>query len=936
MNPLLQSFIHESRDHIEQASRCLLLLEADPHALPILDELFRAMHTIKGSSGLFEEYRVFTRFLHLIEDHLDQVRSGEDQLQPTAIDTLLNALDLIVYWLDALENTEALPSDAEYVFAEESARLKQGLQAHRQNEASFEAQTEPQTVVKNPPTSLATKSAAPEHPVWWQQVKESQRQQLLIQALDQQQDDSDQKTWFLIRYQPAPECFFIGQDPLFSVRQMPGVMWYRAEPSEPWVNLEDLDPYRCVLGFQLLAYASLPEVQEHWRYVADQVTWIVWPTDLHPAQLFVFPTGEMGATDFYQPFVQQAKQALQVGDISSMKKKLKPVQELSAGQLWQHSVVRWIAWILERIAPEKDQHQPATWQLEALNSLLEALVSSVWQWQPLAPSSAAPEKQQSPALPPNGERGTDESGGVQSRVKQAEKVLIEQLLQNQIAVLTHNQDSHQDSSLSAGCIASVHQVLRRLIRPLGLNEADLNAARQHANAATALIDWIETQALPACQATAVESSPPTPISPPPHSAVEPDPVSARPVAVQTERPERESVTTTQANLSIRVEQKRIDELMNLAGELIVAKNALPFLESRAREGMEPLLLAREIKAQHANLDRITERIQATVMAARMVPFSGVFARFPRLVRDLSRKMNKQVELVLEGEETQADKNLLDRLADPLVHLIRNSLDHGLETPEERQAAGKPPQGRIILSAQAQDDRVLLMVIDDGRGIDCEKLKQKAYQRGLIDEAKLDSLTQEQALQLIFLPGLSTAETVSDVSGRGVGMDAVNSVLQEIGGRISVNSQPGQGTQLQISLPLSMAVARVMMVDIGGQDFGVPMSMIGETVRIATEKIHGIKNHEAITLRDSLIPLRRARQLLSLPPLPSRTEEAILILEVQGQRLGLIIDDFRQGIDIVQKPMEGIMANYTIYSGSALMGDGRVLLVLNLPELLKLN
>jgi two-component system chemotaxis sensor kinase CheA len=321
----------------------------------------------------------------------------------------------------------------------------------------------------------------------------------------------------------------------------------------------------------------------------------------------------------------------------------------------------------------------------------------------------------------------------------------------------------------------------------------------------------------------------------------------------------------------------------------------------------------------------------------MTPVSFVFQRFPRLVRDIARRLGKEVELVLEGESTEADKNVIEALADPLVHIVRNALDHGIEAPSVRQAAGKPASGRLVIGARHEADRVLIEVSDDGKGIDPAGIRRKAYEKGLIDEAQLERMSDAEAVNLVFLPGFSTAEQVSDLSGRGVGMDAVRSAVEKLGGAVRLTSETGKGSRLQLSLPLSMAVSSVMIVESAGALYGVPMELVVETVRIPQSAVHGIGHHRAAVLRERIVPLRPLNDLLLLgreQVANADDELATLVLRVQGQYVGLVIDDFREVVEVILKPMAGILGGMDAYSGSALMGDGSVLMVLNPKELLQ--
>ncbi|SDX38867.1 two-component system, chemotaxis family, sensor kinase CheA [Allochromatium warmingii] len=390
------------------------------------------------------------------------------------------------------------------------------------------------------------------------------------------------------------------------------------------------------------------------------------------------------------------------------------------------------------------------------------------------------------------------------------------------------------------------------------------------------------------------------------------------------------------NRTLKVDQSKIDRLMNLIGEMVVAKNALPYLAARAEERYGVRELSREIKAQYGVINRIAEEMQDAIMQIRMLPVSFVFQRFPRLVRDIAHKLGKEVRLIMDGESTEADKNIIEALADPLIHIVRNSLDHGLETPEQRRAAGKSPEGRLTISSRQESDRVLIEISDDGRGIDPTVIRHKAYEKGIIDETALERLSDQEAINLIFAAGFSTAEQITDLSGRGVGMDVVRNAIARVNGTIDLRSRVGAGTQLRLSLPLSMAVTNVMIVESAGQRFGVPMDAVAETVRVAQRDIRLIKKRLTTVLRGRLVPLVALNDLLALDAAQLANDDdelAVLVVRIEKEYLGIIVDDCRETIDIILKPLAGFLGNLAGYAGSALLGDGSVLLILNPRELL---
>jgi two-component system chemotaxis sensor kinase CheA len=399
----------------------------------------------------------------------------------------------------------------------------------------------------------------------------------------------------------------------------------------------------------------------------------------------------------------------------------------------------------------------------------------------------------------------------------------------------------------------------------------------------------------------------------------------------------EEAAGSPANKVLKVGQEKVDRLMDLIGEMVVAKNSLPYLAQRAEQVFHQRELAREIKAQYTVINRIAEDMQHAIMQVRMLPVGTVFQRFGRLVRDISKKLGKQVQLVIEGEETEADKNVIEALADPLIHIVRNSLDHGLGTPDVRVRLGKPAMGTIRIVARQESDRVIIEISDDGSGVNAERVRNKAVERGLIPADRAASLSDDEAVQLIFLPGFSTADKISDLSGRGVGMDVVRTAVDRINGSVELSSVQGKGMTVRLSLPLSMAVTNVMVIESAGRRFGVPMDLIVETVRVHGDDVHSFKQARTTVLRGRIVALRALNDLLALDAEPLRNAEgelAVLVVRNGSESVGLLVDQFHGASDIILKPMEGVLAGLIGFAGTALMGDGGVLMVLNPKELLQ--
>jgi two-component system, chemotaxis family, sensor kinase CheA len=391
--------------------------------------------------------------------------------------------------------------------------------------------------------------------------------------------------------------------------------------------------------------------------------------------------------------------------------------------------------------------------------------------------------------------------------------------------------------------------------------------------------------------------------------------------------------------SLRVEEQRVDRLFALVGEMIVAKNTLGWLAGRTAEAADPFGIVRPLRDLHALVERLTRDMHDAVVRIRTVPVGQVFDRFPRLVRDLSLRLGKPADLAIEGEATSADKTVVDALFEPVMHLVRNSLDHGVERPEERRARGKPDRATVVLRAFHANDRLVVEISDDGGGIDLAAVGRKAVLAGVLDEAQLALLTDAEVAALIFAPGLSTMEETSDLSGRGVGMSAVRMAIERIGGSVGIRTLRHRGTTISLELPLTLALLRIVTVSACGRRFGAPLDDVAETIRLPDSRIQRIRGRRAFTWRDQVVPLHPLGRLLELPEEPGQgqrrgdaDDRLVLVVRAGGGVFGLEVDGIGDRLEVALRPMDGLLANIPAYLGTTLQGDGGVLLILNLKEL----
>ncbi|MBE7245860.1 MAG: chemotaxis protein CheA, partial [Actinomycetospora chiangmaiensis] len=826
-NALLAQFIPEARELLERAGSGMLALEK-AHSAEALDEIFRAVHTLKGTSGLFE-IAPLTNLVHAAEDLLVEVRAGKLALESEIVDGLLDSLDLVGHWIDVLETREVLPDDAEAAMAGRVAALRGWLEAGGPAAAA----------------SPVERQAAPD---WLGALPEAERQAAYTAG-------APLVAW---SYEPDESCFFRGDDPAHLVAQAPGLLGLRVRPLAGVPPLETCDPVMSWLRFEALCAAPVEAVTEHLRYVSDQVQL----SPIAPEDLIILDGPEDDA-EVFGDFGTRARGLVATGARADLKAAAAALLGIIGPATRQAAALRWIA----ALAP--------TAEADALLRLVSAIDGAAPEAGPTAPAAMAPAQASAPA-----------SIGAEAPLRQrAEAILAAQAEMLAVPV---------EATLSAGRLESVRTVVRRCLRHLAPTRAEaLNAALARSG---------DAAALRAALRPAEDPAPAIAAAPAPKDAPKPVPSAASsPAAPPAEASEIGSGAGPARML--RVDQAKVDTLMNFAAELVVAKNGLAYLAGRVEQVSGSRQLGREIKEQYAVIDRIAQSLQVGVMAIRMMPVSQVFQRFPRLVRDTTRKLGKEVELVIQGEDTEADKNVLESLADPLIHMVRNALDHGIETPADRVAAGKPARGTLRLSARQENDNVIIEVADDGKGIDPEVVRDKALRVGLITPDQAAQMAPEEFVNLVFAPGFSTKEQVSDLSGRGVGMDVVRNAVRKAGGDVWLASRLGQGSCVTVQLPLTMAVTRIVTVEASGQQYGVAMDAVAETVKVPRGQIHRIKQRETFVLRDAVIPLVRLADSLGLTPaagaLPD--EEAVMVARVGRERVGIVVDGFRERMEVIVRP-----------------------------------
>ncbi|MGJ3522393.1 Hpt domain-containing protein [Nitratidesulfovibrio sp. D1] len=446
---------------------------------------------------------------------------------------------------------------------------------------------------------------------------------------------------------------------------------------------------------------------------------------------------------------------------------------------------------------------------------------------------------------------------------------------------------------------------------------------------------VKSAAQAPASAVAAPAAPPKPSAPatPPKPAAPAAPSAPSGGQGAAAAAQAQQAGTAKASSTIRVDHEKLDHLMNLIGELIINRNRYTMLARRLEDDTNVVIaeVAQDLSETTYAMARISDDLQDTIMKVRMVPVSSVFSRFPRLVRDLSRKSGKEVDLILEGEETELDKSVVEVIGDPLVHLIRNAVDHGVESEDERVAKGKKAKGKVTLRAYHKGNSVAIEIEDDGKGIDPEKMREVAVRKGIVSPDEAKAMDDREAMELIFAPGFSSAEKITDISGRGVGMDVVRTNIKNLKGSVSIHSEIGKGTRFTLSLPLTLAIIDALMVNVAGEMYAIPLDAVSETTKIEARRLTDVKGRKAVTLRGEVLGIASLSELLGLPKGDKQDVLSVVVIHDNDRRLGLVVDRLLERQEIVIKPLGAYLGDLKGISGATIMGDGSVILILDPHE-----
>ncbi len=974
---ILADFFMEAKEHLETIEPNLLELEKSPENLGLLNEIFRPMHSLKGASGFLGLDKI-NGLAHKAENILDELRQGSMQVTGAIMDLILSATDALRTIVDNLE-TSGVEGDVDTapIIARIEAALLGELEdappaaapepeavpdvAAPEPELVLEpeivaepviSEPEPAPVAENTESFTMTPSFQPEpdpnfdeNPYVLTTVGEGhladfleEAQEIIenlnrcLLALEGEPDGSDEMINDTFRYFHNLK----GNSGIIGFKEL-NALTHEAETLLNRVRKGEMECSQGVIDLLLAAVDLIEELVGKVEVESNRVT----PVDTSVMAQLLQKVTEDGNTNAIQGAVSNGKNgaapeaaAPAVEAAPAPAAPAEPAGEPS-GDYDPEDVALFVQTISQQLQGaavalgmlEKDSEQKDI--IDGLFRIFQTIQNSA------------------------GYMGLDE---------------IKEYAGRTVDLVDAGRSSDMDFSLMLDILGQEFSILKeKLLNSLkeitGSEVADPTENMVIPEPGAASETVLDAEPAPAAVAAPAPTPPVAPVAsasaPAPAPAPEPAPApvvppapkpAPKPAPAAAPKPMSNAPTKAAANAqppakpkassTIRVDHHKLDHLMNVIGELIINRNRYSMLARALEDGSEEVhVVAQQLTETTYAMARISDDLQDTIMKVRMVPVQTVFSRFPRLVRDLSRKSGKQVELIMEGEETEFDKSVVEEIGDPLVHLVRNAVDHGLEDEESRIAAGKKPKGHVWLRAYHKGNSVAIEVEDDGRGIDPENLKQVAIRKGVITPEEANAMDDDEALELIFAPGFSSAEKVTDISGRGVGMDVVKTNIKNLKGSVHTQSEVGKGTKLTLTLPLTLAIIDALMVEVDGNTFAIPLNAVSETTKIEVEKLSDINNRKAVTLRGEVLGIVELSELLGLTQtMDEREVLPLVIIQINERRLGLVVDRLLERQEIVIKPLGQYLNNFDLkgLSGATIMGDGSVVLILDPHEIYSIS
>jgi len=931
---LFADFIIEAKEHLETIEPNLLELEKAPDNLGLLNDIFRPMHSLKGASG-FLGLNKMNMLAHKCENILDELRKGDMHVTPEIMDIILASTDALRQMIDNLESastegdvaTEHLMNQIDAIMAGESTTSAPIPAAAAASKDTQEEDAVPETPEPSAPADGSGVVAAPPNSEANGAAMSAMNAKDWIQTLE------DLPPYRLNAFGESHLRDFIDEAREIIESLVTRLLSLEEQPQGQDEMINDLFRYFHNLkgNSGIIAFLELNSLTHEAETLLNNVRRGEMPTSHELIDLLLLVVDVMEAL---VNTIDSADGTVRPFDISQTLHQLQ--QAVAGGEI-------------------------------ALPASLCAAPPSSGRAAAAVAQSPAHANAAVPAIIPMGNEEDDLSAFHKTIRQQAEifhaacamlekddsnKDNINALYRALVAVqnacsFIKIEEARLYAERTAGIVDKARTTDMDFGLMLDLLKQEFSIILEVIERECAKLDGAPAPALTPEEAKkTVAAATPKPAQKPeaapkatPAPAARPAPAAkpATPAGGGGADAGTGAGHDSRASSTIRVDHEKLDHLMNLIGELIINRNRYSLIARRLEEDdgeADINEVAQSLSETTYAMARISDDLQDTIMKVRMVPVSSVFSRFPRLVRDLSRKSGKDVDLIVEGDETELDKSVVEVIGDPLVHLIRNSVDHGVEAEADRIAKGKPVKGRIVLRAYHRGNSVAIEIEDDGKGIDPEKMREVAVRKGILSADDARQLDDREAMELIFAPGFSSAEAITDISGRGVGMDVVRTNIKNLKGSVNIVSEIDKGTRFTLLLPLTLAIIDALMINVSGEMYAIPLDAVSETTKIESARLTDMKGRKAVTLRGEVLGIVELAEMLALPKTYEELPEelSVVVIHDNERRLGLVVDQLLERQEIVIKPLGAYLGDLKGISGATIMGDGSVILILDPHEI----
>lgn len=892
MDPLLEQFLGEARENLSFIDQNIESIGGDDPEL--LNSVFRAAHTLKGGSGIvgFESVKVIT---HHAEDLLDMLRAGKLEFKDSMTEALYDAFDEVLNLVEAAEETGGIVDADEDRVNSIVSVLSEQMGKEVEGEAEWSL----------PFVLLEDKAQIINFPL-------SGLNGINSHKIAFNNDEIDEKfvndqNLYGVTFDIDESCMVYGNDPIYALsllgKNTVGIISCITDDNSKAIlsGTEDEDGLLLKTQLMALVYGTYEEIEEALFNFSDEIE--ILPLDIDT--LLKVNIGDSGHS------IDSLKELSDIADdfdLTTIADEVKNSLELVGSNTIQYAQLQRFLDICGLIKAED-------------TTKLGNFFKNVYKGEVYTGCEIVQTNDIEIQSPEIEEVQVEEPNREEVQIDENIEVVLQNMFEQQykaLAFVENDEDLQRVKSILLKMKKFVPEIpndfnSKEELKSFIANKLDLDEVQEEVIAKEELVDTVQEvneEAIKEVQEEVEEVN-------------EEAEVQTQVKVVAEVSPAKKEEKKSVVGKTVKIDQESIDSLMNVVGELLVAKNSLPYLADNV-VGMTHDVIKREIMEKYIFINRLSEQLQDLIMGMRMLPISYVFDRYPKLVRDISKKLGKKVKLDMSGGDTKLDKNMIEMLADPMIHIMRNSLDHGIEMPEVREKKGKSSSGTVTLSAFAQSDKIIIQIVDDGAGINVQRVADKVLEKGLMTSEEIDKLSEDEMAELVLMPGLSTAEEITEYSGRGVGMDVVKKSIESFGGSIGIKTKPNIGTTITLSIPVSLAVTSLLHILMDDIHYGIPMESVSETVKIEKDEIEYLHNEPFIYIRGEVIPLLFIESMLDKSQMDDKPL-SIVVLNIKENMLAVVVNEFLGQLDVVQKPLVGIMDAHPLFSGTALLGNGQIIM-----------